>query len=252
MEIKEDFMIRAFPKVTRRSSDETRTTVVITTDGGDRHGTVIDPNGAQLDNYRQNPVFLINHNYDLLAGAGAELTVQNNQIVANIDDDMWDLEDERIVPYYNKVKNGIMRSASVGFKPLEVEYEDEDGRPLEKPIIRKWELLEFSFVTVGSDPQALVTVRNYSKDKKEYLEQTETKLKELGDSIEQLRESHIDLDKLSKLVKERLDSQPPKETEPEVREDEGSASEPVEQEKLDETRVINNIKDEILKTLGKR
>lgn len=252
MEIQEDFMIRAFPKVTRRSSDDTRTTVVINTDGGDRHGTIIDPNGAQLDNYRQNPVFLINHNYDLLAGAGAELTVQNNQIVANIDDDMWDLDDERIVPYFNKVKNGIMRAASVGFKPLEVEYEDEDGRPLEKPIIRKWELLEFSFVTVGSDPQALVTVRNFSKEKKEYLEQTNKKFDEINEAIEELRESHIDLNKLSELVAERLDSQPPKETVEENREDESTASEPVEQEKLDETRIVNNIKDEILKTLGKK
>lgn len=250
--VDDKFMIRAFPKVTRRSSDDKRTTVVITTDGGDRHGTIIDPNGGVLDNYRQNPVFLINHDYDLLAGSGAELTVQNNQIVANIDDDMWDLEDERILPYYNKVKKGIMRSASIGFKPLKVEYEDEEGKPLDMPIIRKWELLEFSFVTVGSDPQALVTVRNYSKEKKEFTAQYKKDIKEIRESIEELRDSHIDLNKLSDLVKERLVQQPQEETVSQIREDKETASySTVDWEKL-KRDTITQTTNQILKGLGKK
>jgi HK97 family phage prohead protease len=249
---KDVFYLRAFPKVTRRSSDDTRTTVVISTDGVDRHGTIIDPNGAILDNYNQNPVFLINHDYDLLAGSGAEITVQNNQIVANIDDDMWDLEDERIIPYYNKVKSGKMRAASVGFIPREIEFENEDGEPRKEPIIRKWELLEFSFVTIPSNPEALVTVRNFSKERKEELENIVKSISDIQEEIRELRESslEVDLSKLTEFVAERLESQPLKDSELEARKGEGSASESVDWDKLTQ-RTIEQTTNTILKKLGK-
>lgn len=150
----------------RRSSDNKRTTVIINTTVQDRHGTFIDPMGANMEDYRKNPVFLINHDYDLLAGNGATVELDGNRWKATVNDDNWDLEDPAIVRWYNKVKNGVMRMASIGFMPREIdwdyEYAGQDGRTRTGIMIRKWDLLEWSFVTVGSNPNALVTARHVS------------------------------------------------------------------------------------------
>lgn len=150
----------------RRSSDNTRTTVIINTTVQDRHGTFIDPMGGDMENYRKNPVFLINHDYDLLAGSNASVELDGNRWKASVNDEDWDLNDTEIVRWFNKVKNGIMKMASIGFMPREIdwdyEYAGQDGRTRTGVMIRKWELLEWSFVTVGSNPNALVTSRNVS------------------------------------------------------------------------------------------
>lgn len=156
---------RYVPNTCRRSSDNKRTTITINTDTLDRYGTVIDPVGAVLDNYRKNPVFLINHDPNLLAGSGASIRMQDGKLVADVDDDNWDKDDPEIMRWYNKVTNGTMRASSIQFNPLEWtedEKEDEDGRMVRFTRITSWELLEFSFVTLPGNPDAVRMGRSLS------------------------------------------------------------------------------------------
>lgn len=149
---------------TGRDGEDTRTTITVNTVGQDRHGTVIVPDGARLDNYNRNPVVLINHSFSLLAGRSS-VGLRGGQLVAHMEDEDWDLEDEEIAKWHRKVKKGLMRAASIGFIPLRVEREliDPAGDPHDYKNIRyritEWELLEWSFVSVPSNPEAVVTER---------------------------------------------------------------------------------------------
>lgn len=149
---------------TSDADEDNRTTVTINTAQEDRHGTIIEPKGAQLDDYKRNPVVLINHDYSLLAGVST-VSKREGKVEANMRDEDWDLDDERIAPWQRKVRKGLMKGASIGFRALEVVKEliDEEGDPWAwdnlRYIIRKWTLLEWSYVSVPSNPGAVVTAR---------------------------------------------------------------------------------------------
>jgi phage head maturation protease len=136
--------------------------ITINTSTLDRYGTVIEPDGVNMDNYRKNPVFLINHDPNLLAGSGANVRMQGGKLIAEVDDDNWDQDDPQIKRWYNKVKNGTMRASSIQFLPLEWnEEEDEDNGRFMR--ITNWELLEWSFVTLPGNPDAVRTARSFSE-----------------------------------------------------------------------------------------
>ena len=149
---------------TEGAEDDNRTTITINTAQEDRHGTIIEPEGARLEGYNQNPVVLINHRYDMLAGTST-VSLRNSALVANMLDEQWDLDDPEIERWYRKMKGGTLSAASIGFRANEVEKEliDEDGDPYDASNIRyritDWELLEWSWVTVPSNPGAVVTQR---------------------------------------------------------------------------------------------
>ena len=144
------------------NADE-RTTVTINTVEEDRHGTVIEPSGADLSQYHRNPVVLINHDYDLLAAHSA-VTLSDGRLVAQQTDADWDLDDPAIARWHRKLKKGLLRAASIGFMATRVERElrDPDGPDdwtNRRYRIVEWVLLEWSYVTVPSNPGALVTAR---------------------------------------------------------------------------------------------
>lgn len=142
---------------------DSRTTVTINTVEEDRHGTVIEPAGADLSQYHRNPVVLINHDYDLLA-AHSQVSLSDGRLVATQTDEDWDLDDPAIARWHRKLKKGLLRAASIGLMATRV------GRELRDPNgpddwtnrryrIVEWALLEWSYVTVPSNPGALVTAR---------------------------------------------------------------------------------------------
>jgi HK97 family phage prohead protease len=74
-----------------------------------------------------------------------------------------------------RVKAGVIRAGSVGFRILEIEIPDkETGKDGTTLIFRKQELLEFSICNVPANPWALT--------KSAHIEKTET-TKELGGSM---------------------------------------------------------------------
>jgi phage head maturation protease len=160
---------RDFPIEVRRtrasgSDVDNRTTVTINTLDEDRHGTIIEPKGARLDEYGRNPVVLINHDYSLLA-ATSSVSRSETALVANLSDEDWDHDDPEVERWFRKLKRGLLKAASIGFMVHDYVEEmiDPEGDPRDWRNLRyritDWELVEWSLVSVPSNPAALVTQR---------------------------------------------------------------------------------------------
>jgi HK97 family phage prohead protease len=122
----------------------------------DRMGERIDPAGWDFSCYLKNPVIQWAHRFDIPAIGRAENIVADDQglrgsIIFNskeFDAFGWGIGE--------RVRAGVIRAGSVGFRPIEIEIpsdqKSEDGTSL---IFRKQELLEFSVCNVPANPYAL-------------------------------------------------------------------------------------------------
>jgi HK97 family phage prohead protease len=122
----------------------------------DRFGERIDPAGWDYKRYRDNPVVEWAHRYDIPAigkieGLAADDKGLHGVVVFNdkdYDPFGWAIGE--------RVKAGVIRAGSVGFRVIEIEIPDKetakDGTTL---IFRKQELLEFSICNVPANPFAL-------------------------------------------------------------------------------------------------
>jgi HK97 family phage prohead protease len=122
----------------------------------DRFSERIDPTGWDYKQYLDNPVVEWSHRYDIPAigkveGVYADEKGLHGSIVFNAkeyDPFGWAIGE--------RVKAGVIRAGSVGFRVIEIEIPDKetakDGTTL---IFRKQELLEFSICNVPANPFAL-------------------------------------------------------------------------------------------------
>jgi HK97 family phage prohead protease len=122
----------------------------------DRFGERIDPAGWDYKRYRDNPVVEWAHRYDIPAigkieGLTADDEGLHGLVIFNgkdYDPFGWAIGE--------RVKAGVIRAGSVGFRVIEIEIPDKeiakDGTTL---IFRKQELLEFSICNVPANPFAL-------------------------------------------------------------------------------------------------
>jgi HK97 family phage prohead protease len=123
----------------------------------DRFGERIDPAGWGYKRYMDNPVVEWAHRYDIPAigkieGLAADDDGLHGVVVFN---------DKEYDPFGwaigQRVKAGVIRAGSVGFRVIEIEIPDKetakDGTTL---IFRKQELLEFSICNVPANPFALM------------------------------------------------------------------------------------------------
>jgi HK97 family phage prohead protease len=122
----------------------------------DRFGERIDPAGWDYKRYRDNPVVEWAHRYDIPAIGKIEgLTVDDDGLhgVVVFNDKEYDPFGWAIG---QRVKAGVIRAGSVGFRVVEIEIpakeDSKDGATL---IFRKQELLEFSICNVPANPFAL-------------------------------------------------------------------------------------------------
>jgi HK97 family phage prohead protease len=122
----------------------------------DRFGERIDPQGWDFKRYMNNPIVEWAHRYDIPAIGKIEgLAVDGDGLhgLVYFNDKAYDPFGWSIG---QRVKAGVIRAGSVGFKPIEIEIpskeESKDGTSL---IFRKQELLEFSICNVPANPFAL-------------------------------------------------------------------------------------------------
>jgi HK97 family phage prohead protease len=122
----------------------------------DRFGERIDPAGWEYKRYRDNPVVEWAHRYDIPAIGKIEgLAADNNGLHGLVV-----FNDKDYDPFGwaigQRVKAGVIRAGSVGFRVIEIEIpskeNSKDGTTL---IFRKQELLEFSICNVPANPFAL-------------------------------------------------------------------------------------------------
>jgi len=130
----------------------------------DRYGERIDPAGWDFSQYAKNPVIEWAHRYDIPAIGKAENIYTDEKGLHGVlvfnpkeyDHFGWSIGE--------RVRAGVIRAGSVGFRVIEIEIPDrktaEDGTFL---IFRKQELLEFSICNVPANPFALVKTFNKEK-----------------------------------------------------------------------------------------
>ena len=124
---------------------------VISTDSVDRHGTVVEPAGCDYSAYMKNPVVLANHkSFEFPVGKCLEIRVEPTQVFARVQLHRLTPEAAQVA---DLVANGYMNGASVGFIPVEWVEKKLDGGSV--MAFTKWELYEFSIVTIPSNRDAL-------------------------------------------------------------------------------------------------
>ena len=150
--------------------------VLISTNDIDRMGDIVEPRGAQLDNFRKNPVVLWAHSYHMPPiGSAQWIKRAANGILAKV---KW-ASTEFAQSIKGLYEEGHMKAWSIGFIPKEWEDFEEkvDGEKRRGRRYKKWELLEFSSVPVPANPNALSLA--VSKG----LKVSEAIMKELGITI---------------------------------------------------------------------
>ncbi|MDR2786169.1 MAG: HK97 family phage prohead protease [Treponema sp.] len=122
----------------------------------DRFSERIDPAGWDFKRYMDNPVIEWAHRYDIPAIGKADSLYADEKGLHGL----IIFNDKDYDPFGwaigQRVKAGVIRAGSVGFRPIEIEIPDKetakDGTTL---IFRKQELLEFSICNVPANPFAL-------------------------------------------------------------------------------------------------
>jgi HK97 family phage prohead protease len=122
----------------------------------DRFSERIDPAGWDYKRYMDNPVIEWAHRYDIPAIGKAEGLYTDEKGLHGV----VIFNDKDYDPFGwaigERVRRGIIRAGSVGFRIIEIEIPDretaKDGTTL---IFRKQELLEFSLCNVPANPFAL-------------------------------------------------------------------------------------------------
>ena len=112
------------------------------TDALDRAGDIIESNAwtksGGLENFKNNPIVLFNHDYDRPIGRAKEIGVTENglELTARISKSAGEIKD--------LIKDGVLGAFSVGFKVKDADYISEtDGYK-----IKDAELFEVSVVSV--------------------------------------------------------------------------------------------------------
>jgi len=135
----------------------------------DRFGERIDPNGWDFKAYMKNPIVEWAHRYDIPAiGKIETLAADENGLHGVVifnskeyDPFGWSIGE--------RVKNGVIRAGSVGFRIMEIEIPSKEdspngGKDGTSLIFRKQELLEFSICNVPANPFALAKSEETKKN----------------------------------------------------------------------------------------
>ena len=137
--------------------------VVCSTASVDRDGDTISPDGWILTNYAKNPVVLWGHDRrSLPIGRAENVRVERTAAGSALKADVVFASHSRAKDVEALVRDGVVSAVSVGFAPLQyAPRKSEDGS--EGIAFEKQELLEFSFVTVPANPDAIVEQRELRK-----------------------------------------------------------------------------------------
>ena len=130
----------------------------------DRYSERIDPAGWDFKRFVDNPVVEWAHRYDIPAIGKIEgLTIDDEGLhgLVFFNDKAYDPFGWSIG---QRVKAGVIRAGSVGFRVLEIEIPSkEDSKDGTSLIFRKQELLEFSICNVPANPYALAKAMTETK-----------------------------------------------------------------------------------------
>jgi len=143
-----------------KSNGKRKFTAVISTDVVDRDKDVLIPEGCVTKDYELNPVILWNHDSDLPpVGKATSIKREKGKLIASAElAEGTELADT----LYKLMEQGILRGVSVGFdvrsggerKPSKQDKEMY-GPDVER-VFNKWDLIEFSLVTLPANQEAMI------------------------------------------------------------------------------------------------
>jgi phage head maturation protease len=192
----------------------------------DRHKEVVVPKGADLSNFMESPVLLSQHEHRE-APIGMITSIEPGEEDIKFEF-CFDEQDPDAVVLMNKVKNGFMRTFSIGFLPTKwVEQDalvDETGKMLEsveldvgdeskykldlsrykatpRRVYTQWEMLEISLVSVPANPEA--HVRMMAKELMENFEDADPAVKSFVE--EEVNEKMSSLEAILKEFEKELE-----------------------------------------------
>lgn len=145
---------------------------IISDDTKDRHNTILDVDGWDLDNYNKNGIVGYQHdvygedqaNPDSVIGIG-KAEVRDGKLIGIVK-----FEPEEINPLaekiFKKVQFGTLKATSVGFNPLEQgEFRKMEDSDSEIYHYGKRDLLEFSIVNIPSNPNAVRSIEKIESER---------------------------------------------------------------------------------------
>lgn len=131
---------------------------VISSESVDTYGTVFKQDGADLSRYETGGIVLYMHDSfsgdeDNILGRG-EVFKEGAELIGRVTFEPREIN-EKADKIFRKIENGTPFMASIGARVTKAELGDE-SRGEDKNIVyfRAWQLLEFSVVPVGSNPDA--------------------------------------------------------------------------------------------------
>jgi len=159
-------LLKAYRNTVDMKADEPRTVVAkISTTTVDRDGDVVLPSGLKLQDYRKNPVVLLNHdNGSLPIGRAVSVQRGSDYVVAKIQFAERPAEHPITAEWVpdtilSLFKQKVLRAFSVGFMPLDMrDATDKDQKRYgedARRVITSWNLMEFSVVPVPANQDAL-------------------------------------------------------------------------------------------------
>jgi HK97 family phage prohead protease len=162
-ELKSEIDLEAIKNISEKQAEENGTfEVIVATNDTDRHGETINIEGVDISNYKKNPIVLFSHNWhELPIGKATSIEKRDGQIVAK-----GVFAPESANPMAQKVRkmhdSGMIKTVSIG---LFVEEFDRDERE-----IKESEMVEFSFVPIPANPEAMVMAEEKGMEPKELIE----------------------------------------------------------------------------------
>ena len=143
----------ALPKAPQSSTDmQSPQVFVASEESEDRMGDVIRVGGWNLKQFKRNPVFMFQHNYNIPPiGIVPKVWVDGRQLLNTV---QWDDESPLGAEIHGKFERRIMRAESVGFRALNVQERNSKGMAGSFEFLEQ-ELLEISAVSIPAHPAAL-------------------------------------------------------------------------------------------------
>lgn len=120
----------------------------------DRGNDLIEPKAWDLKNFSSNAIILFNHDRDQPVGRAVK--VEKNEDGLFIKAKLSDSDHPEVARVRDLVKDGVLKTFSVGFNPKKQDEEDVQGKKVN--VIKEAELLEVSIVSLPMAERSLFNV----------------------------------------------------------------------------------------------
>mgnify|MGYP001167795854 CR=1 FL=1 len=176
------------------SEGASKVSFVASTATPDRYGDIIDQKGWDLENYKKNPVVLLNHDSSQLPIGRGIVNVKEGQLVIDVE---FDMDDPRAAEVARKANSGFMNAVSVGFQPTKSMLRSDLSKDSpyygrKGQFFQSAELLEVSIVTIPANGEAtMISQKDFDLFRSSILSEIRSLVRGELLSLPELRIKHI-------------------------------------------------------------